>query len=121
VTTAYFVGQRITQPVSGLVSAARGFERGDTGTRATTGGPYEIRLLGNAFNQMADTVERRNAALADSERRYRFLFDSNPLKGDADTMQIRAAVEKIGFQFARVVCSSPRDRTLSGARLPSEP
>jgi PAS domain S-box-containing protein len=132
VTTAYFVGQRITQPVSGLVSAARGFERGDTGTRATTGGPYEIRLLGNAFNQMAETVERRNAALADSERRYRFLFDSNPLPmwaWDADTMQImavnEAAVEKYGYDRERFLSLRVVDllepseiARFSGARLP---
>jgi PAS domain S-box-containing protein len=104
VATAYFVGQRITQPIEGLVSAARAFERGDTGTRAVPAGPSEIRVLGNAFNQMAETVDRRNTALADSERRYRLLFDSNPLPmwaWDADTMQVmavnEAAIEKYGY------------------------
>lgn len=104
VVTAYYVGQRITQPIAGLVNAAHAFERGDTGTRAAGGGPSEVRLLSKAFNQMAETVERRNAALADSERRYRLLFDSNPLPmwaWDADTMQImavnEAAVDKYGY------------------------
>ncbi len=111
VTVAYLLGQRLTQPIAALVSAARSFERGETGTRAAPTGPGEIRLLGNAFNQMAETVERRNAALADSERRYRFLFDSNPLPmwaWDADTLQImavnEAAIEKYGYD---------RDRFLS--------
>ena len=100
VITAYYVGQRITQPIAGLVNAAHGFERGDTGTRAAGGGPQRrIRLLSKAFNQMAETVERRNAALADSERRYRLLFDSNPLpmwRVDVDTMQIMAVNEAGG-------------------------
>jgi len=111
VLVAYLLGERLTQPITALVSAARAFERGETGTRAATTGPGEIRLLGNAFNQMAETVERRNAALADSERRYRFLFDSNPLPmwaWDADRLQImavnEAAIEKYGYD---------RDRFLS--------
>jgi two-component system cell cycle sensor histidine kinase/response regulator CckA len=108
VLMALFLGQRITQPLAALVEAARGFERGETVARAVTSGPGEIRLLGNAFNQMAETVERRSAALADSERRYRFLFDSNPLPmwaWDADTMQVmavnEAAIEKYGYDRER--------------------
>jgi HAMP domain-containing protein len=107
VMMAYLLGQRITQPIAALVGAARAFERGETGTRAATTGPGEIRLLGNAFNQMAETVERRSAALADSERRYRFLFDSNPLPmwaWDADTLQIMAVNE------AAVECTLDRER-----------
>jgi PAS domain S-box-containing protein len=132
VSTAYYVGQRITQPVAGLVNAAHGFERGDTGTRAAIGGPTEIRLLSNAFNQMAETVERRNAALADSERRYRLLFDSNPLPmwaWDADSMHImavnEAAVEKYGYpreQFLKLqvtdLLADQEQERFSKARLP---
>lgn len=132
VMTAYYVGQRITQPLAGLVNAARGFERGDTGTRAASGGPTEVGLLSKAFNQMAETVERRNAALADSERRYRLLFDSNPLPmwaWDADTMQImavnEAAVEKYGYardQFVKLrvtdLLADAEQERFSGARLP---
>lgn len=132
VVAAYLVGQRITQPLAELVNAARAFERGETGSRAAARGPSEVRLLGNAFNQMAETVERRNVALADSERRYRLLFDSNPLPmwaWDADTMQImainEAAVEKYGydrehFLSLRVVdLLDPSElERFSGARLP---
>ena len=56
---------------------------------------------------MADTVERRNAALADTERRYRLLFDSNPLPmwaWDADTKAMlavnEAAIEHYGYSIA---------------------
>ncbi len=129
---AYLVGQRITQPLEGLVTAARAFERGDTGTRAPSAGPSEIHLLANAFNQMADTVDRRSAALADSERRYRLLFDSNPLPmwaWDADSMQImavnEAAIEKYGYERDRFLTLRITDlidpsefARFSGARLP---
>ena len=105
VLMAYLVGLRVAQPVAALAHAARAFERGETGTRAVATGPHELRVLSNAFNQMAETVERRTLALADSERRYRFLFDSNPLPmwaWDADTMQIMAvndaAVDTYGYE-----------------------
>ncbi len=108
VLMAALVGQRITQPLAALVTAARAFERGETGVRGTTNGPSEVRLLGSAFNQMAATVERRTDALADSERRYRFLFDSNPLPmwaWDADSMKImavnEAALDKYGYDRER--------------------
>ncbi len=104
VVVAYLLGERLTRPIATLAGAARAFERGETGTRASPQGPGEVRLLAKAFNQMAETVERRNAALADSERRYRFLFDSNPLPmwaWDADNLQIlavnEAAIDKYGY------------------------
>ncbi len=98
------VGQRITTPIEALADDARALARGGVATRARVSGPREVQLLGEAFNQMAETVERRNASLADSERRYRLLFDSNPLPmwaWDAETMQIGAvndaAIEKYGY------------------------
>ncbi len=132
VCTAYIVGERITRPLIALVSAARGFERGDTGVRTTMTGPREIQLLGGAFNQMADTVEKRNAALADSERRYRLLFDSNPLPmwaWDADNTQImavnEAAIDKYGYERERFLSLRVTDllaptelQRFSNARLP---
>ena len=132
VYTAYVFAERITQPLTGLVNAARAFERGDTGARAASAGPRETRVLGNAFNQMAETVERRNSALADSERRYRMLFDSNPLPmwaWDADNMQVmavnEAAIEKYGYERDRFLSLRITDllapgehQRFSNARLP---
>ncbi len=129
---AYLVALRITRPIAALADAARSFERGETGTRTAITGPGEIRLLGSAFNQMAETVERRTAALADSERRYRLLFDSNPLPmwaWDADTLQIMAvndaAVELYGYErdhlqslkIDQLLDPSERER-FRAARLP---
>lgn len=90
------IGQGITRPIESLADDARAVARGEVSTRTTVTGPREVALLGDAFNQMAETVERRNASLADSERRYRLLFDSNPLPmwaWDAETMRITAVNE----------------------------
>jgi PAS domain S-box-containing protein len=129
---AYLISQRITRPLTRLTEDARALTRGVSGHRAVAGGPREIRSLGEAFNQMADTVERRNAALADSERRYRLLFDSNPLPmwaWDAETRVLlavnEAAIDKYGYDrdaFLRLEITDlldPSERTrFDASRLP---
>ncbi|MEO7520204.1 MAG: cache domain-containing protein, partial [Gemmatimonas sp.] len=101
---AFLLAQGIVVPLTRLTDDARALTRGIAGRRAIASGSSEIRELGEAFNQMADTVERRTAALADSERRYRLMFDSNPLPmwaWDADTQALlavnEAAVEHYGY------------------------
>lgn len=129
---AYAVGSIIVNAVESLIADAHALAAGVDGHRSVIRSSDEIGQLSIALNQMADTVERRSAALADNERRYRFLFDSNPLPmwaWDADSGNIlavnEAAIEKYGY---------PRDTFLtlkitdlldpeelprfSGARLP---
>jgi PAS domain S-box-containing protein len=98
------MGRRIVQPLNVLASDARTIARGVTDHRSRVTDASEIGVLANAFNHMADTVERRSAALADSERRYRLLFDSNPLPmwaWDAESMEIlavnEAAIDHYGY------------------------
>ena len=95
---------RIAQPLQELINDAHALAVGVAGHRSRIRSSDEIGSLATALNQMAETVERRNAALADSERRYRFLFDSNPLPmwaWDADTMLVlavnEAAIEQYGY------------------------
>ena len=105
VLVAFLLAQGIVVPLTRLTDDARALTRGVAGRRAVvTSGSHEIRELGEAFNQMADTVERRTSALADSERRYRLMFDSNPLPmwaWDAETQALlavnEAAVEHYGY------------------------
>ncbi len=101
---AYVVGGRIANPLVALASDARRIADGETAYRTTVTGPAEVQVLSQAVNRMAETAERRNAALADNEQRYRFLFESNPLPmwaWNADTMQILAvndaAVDTYGY------------------------
>ena len=101
---AFTIGGRIARPLDDLTTDARALSAGSAGHRSRIQSSDEIGVLAGAFNQMAETVERRNALLADGERRYRLLFDSNPLPmwaWDADTMRIlavnEAALEKYGY------------------------
>jgi two-component system cell cycle sensor histidine kinase/response regulator CckA len=101
---AWVFGRAIARPVQALIDDAHALAVGVAGHRSRIRSSDEIGSLATALNQMADTVERRNAALADSERRYRFLFDSNPLPmwaWDADTLLVmaanEAALEKYGY------------------------
>jgi two-component system cell cycle sensor histidine kinase/response regulator CckA len=129
---SYVVASFIVRAVESLIADAHALAAGVSGHRSVIRSSDEIGQLALALNQMADTVERRNAALADNERRYRFLFDSNPLPmwaWDAETTNIlavnEAAIEKYGyprdtFLTLRIVdlldeSELPR---FSGARLP---
>ena len=104
IALAMYFGTKISQPVQSLIDDAHALAIGVAGHRSRIQSSDEIGSLATALNQMAVTVEHRNAALADSERRYRFLFDSNPLPmwaWDADTMLVlainEAAIEKYGY------------------------
>ncbi len=108
VALAMYVGTTIAKPVQTLIADAHALAVGVSGHRSRIRSSDEIGSLATALNQMAETVERRTAALADSERRYRLLFDSNPLPmwaWDADTMLIlavnEAAVETYGYDRNR--------------------
>ena len=129
---AYAVGSMIVRGVEALIADAHTLAAGVSGHRSQIRSSDEIGQLALALNRMADTVERRNAALADNERRYRFLFDSNPLPmwaWDAESMNIlavnEAAIDKYGydrdtFLSLRIVdLLDPEEMPrFSGARLP---
>ncbi|MEP6766228.1 MAG: ATP-binding protein, partial [Gemmatimonadaceae bacterium] len=90
------IGGRIAQPLGALSADALAIANGQESRRSTVESKSEVGLLATTFNQMADTIEKRNAAIAESERRYRLLFDSNPLPmyaWDAETLHIVAANE----------------------------
>ena len=132
IALAVYFGTTISRPVQALIDDAHALAVGVAGHRSRIQSSDEIGSLARALNQMAETVERRNAALADSERRYRFLFDSNPLPmwaWDADTMQVLAindaAIETYGydrdtFLSLRILdLLDPAEHArFSGARLP---
>ena len=107
---AIFIGGRLTRPLKALAEEARQIADGATGQRARASGPAEVEMVRDAVNEMAETAERRNAALADNERRYRFLFESNPLPmwaWDANSMRILAvndaAVDTYGYPRERLL------------------
>ena len=97
-------GMLIARPVEALTADAHAIAAGIESHRSEVLSSDEVGELASAFNQMADKIERRTAALADNERRYRMLFDSNPLPmwtWDAESTDIiavnQAALDKYGY------------------------
>ncbi|MBY0489284.1 MAG: response regulator [Gemmatimonadaceae bacterium] len=127
-----YMARQIVDPLLTLTNDAHALAAGVSGHRSAITSNDEIGALAAALNRMAETVEKRNAALADNERRYRFLFDSNPLPmwaWDADTMNIlavnEAAVEKYGYEREQFLSLRITDLLepselprFGGARLP---
>lgn len=126
---AILLGGYIARPLDALSDDARAIAAGEEGRRSRVRSRSEIGVLASAFNQMADTVERRNSALAESERRYRLLFDSNPVPmyaWDAELLSIvaanEAAQERYGYaqqeflklRITDLIDPSEHDRFLRG-------
>ena len=119
IIVALVLGGRIARPLDALSGDALAIAEGAEGRRSLVQSRSEVGVLATAFNQMADTVERRNAALAESERRYRLLFDSNPVPmyaWDSETMHLmaanEAAQERYGYtqeQFSQLVITDLLD------------
>lgn len=59
---APLVAGPLARPVRRLTEAARRMQRGDLGARVKPAGPAETRQLADAFNRLADTLERQEQA-----------------------------------------------------------
>jgi len=57
VIAVYFITERIIHPLRNMTSAAKQFAKGDFETRVTICGEDEVAELGNAFNNMADSLQ----------------------------------------------------------------
>ncbi len=57
---ALYVSVRVTRPVTALTTAAGDLAAGRRDTRVDTDGPGELRLLAEAFNGMADHLDRED-------------------------------------------------------------
>ncbi len=68
VIAVYFITERIIHPLRNMTSASKRFAKGDFETRVTVYGEDEVSELGNAFNNMAESLENlekmRNSFLA---------------------------------------------------------
>lgn len=70
----------ISEPILDLTRAAKAIaEREDYSTRARARGGDELGILVSAFNGMLDQIQRRDAALHDSQQRLSLLVESTPL------------------------------------------
>ena len=57
VIAVYFITDRIIRPLKNMTSAAKSFGDGDFSTRVAVYGSDEVAALGNAFNNMADSLQ----------------------------------------------------------------
>lgn len=60
VVVALYVSQRVTRPVTALTTAAGDLASGRRHTRVDTDGPGELGTLAEAFNEMADHLDRED-------------------------------------------------------------
>lgn len=73
---AEMLSRWLSRPLAELAAVASRFADGDHSARATPAGSLETRALAQAFNAMADEVERAIAELKEEERRKsRFVSD----------------------------------------------
>ena len=68
VIAAYFITERIVRPMRTMTDAAKSFAKGDFSARVIVTGKDEVSELGNAFNNMAESLgsleKMRNSFLA---------------------------------------------------------
>ena len=57
VIAVYFITDRIISPLKNMTNAAKSFGKGDFSTRVSVYGNDEVAALGDAFNNMADSLE----------------------------------------------------------------
>jgi len=75
---AYFVSRRMTKPLNRLTEGVKALEVGGVVRKVPVETPDEIGKLAKAFNNMSDSLQKREKALRLSEERYRQLCDSLP-------------------------------------------
>ncbi len=115
---AALVAGRISRPIIALTADAQAIAAGDLARRAsaTTADTPEVGTLAAAFNQMAETVEAQTKALTESERRYRLVFEANPLPMWVWEVQTRrflaandAAIARFGYSRDEFLSMTARD------------
>jgi len=74
----YYLNHRVLAPTARLTShVARISESNDVSARISVHGKDELATLGRNINSMLTTIEESRSALAQSERRYRNLFETS--------------------------------------------
>ena len=71
---AFFAWRNISTPLSSFVSRIDRIAEGHCAERIVGESSLEFREIGRAFNEMADSIGKRDRELQRSEERYRLLF-----------------------------------------------
>ncbi|MBE7444274.1 MAG: PAS domain S-box protein [Planctomycetia bacterium] len=73
---AYFIGKKTSLPIIKLTELTKKIAAGDLTQRVGIKREDEIGILANSFNAMAKSLDEKTGQIADSEKRYRELFNS---------------------------------------------
>ena len=73
---AYVLGGRLSRPILKLAEVTEKMVSGDLTQRVNIKNSNEIGILATSFNTMANTLDAKISETAESETRYRELFDS---------------------------------------------
>jgi PAS domain S-box-containing protein len=73
---AYVLGGRLSRPILKLAEVTEKMVSGDLTQRVNIKNGNEIGILATSFNTMANTLDAKISETAESETRYRELFDS---------------------------------------------
>lgn len=76
VIIAYFIGKKTSTPIMKLTEVTKKIAAGDLTQRVDIQREDEIGILANSFNAMAKSLDEKTRQIADSEKRYRELFNS---------------------------------------------
>ena len=113
---AALVAGRISRPVLALTADAQAIAGGDLARRGSVTSTSELGTLAAAFNQMAETVESQTKALTENERRYRLVFEGNPLPmwiWEVSTRRFLAAndaaIYRFGYSLDEFLSMTARD------------
>lgn len=91
---------RIARPVEALVEGTRRLAAGELAYRLTVSTGGELGELADSFNHMTTSLSNSLEALAESERRYRDLFDSaQDLVYTTDLEMRLTSVNRAGLEF----------------------
>jgi PAS domain S-box-containing protein len=71
------LARRMLRPIESIASVADAVARGDVAARAEPGGPREVADIAMQVNRMLDQRQRDDAALRESETRFRQLFETS--------------------------------------------
>ena len=113
---AALVAGRISRPIIALTADAQAIAGGDLARRGVVAGTSEVGTLAAAFNHMAERVESQTTELTENERRYRLVFEANPLPMWIWEVSTRhflavndAAIARFGYSREEFLAITARD------------
>jgi hypothetical protein len=122
-TAGWYLSRRISMPLREVTEAAEGIAAGRRAAPVREGRKDEVGRLAASFNTMMARIEDARHTLEALVKRYRVLFDDNPLPMwlyDRENLAFidvnGAAIEHYGYERAEFL-----ERTLVDLRLPGDP